>query len=273
MKEKLVIIDTTSILFSALYYIKDDENNYQLALDKANEWFESILINLNVDYYIAFTDDSSFRKSLINSYKSDRTTPKPKFLEVLKKDMSEKWNIISSKELESDDLTLIHYNYYKDDYDCIIACIDSDLKQQEGKFYNYRPKVLGEVNEVEIVSLEEASLNLWVSVLAGSHNGLKGLYRCGEESAKTYLSKFSIEQYPYAVLMAYIYGIDKTKFGTRFSVKGLGLLKGMNEYNINFKSSYLLRTVEECEVYGIKCNIVEPKKYNNEIFPEILTEL
>lgn len=269
--KKLILIDTTSLFFSALYYLKDDVNNYQLALDKANEWFESILINTKADYYLAFTDNGSFRKKQLSEYKSDRIGEKPKFLEPLKRDMCAKWNINSSSELESDDLVLIHYNYYKNDYDCIIACIDSDLKQQDGKFYNYRPKD-GVFKDIEIVTPEQANINLWTSVLAGSHNGLSGLYKCGEESAKKYLSFFT-EEYPQAVLNAYINGIDKIKYNIRTSIKGLGLLEGLNQFNNNFKSTYLLRNLDDCASYNIHCNIVNPIKYNYDLFPTLLTEL
>lgn len=264
MKEKLTIIDTTSLMWTACVTLGDDKDNYIKAKKNFDKWFEDILNQTKTDYYLAFTDQSSFRRELLHDYKSDRASERPKFLKPLMKDVSEKWNIFSNPIIESDDLCLINHNHYKDKYDCVIAAIDSDLRQYPAKFYNYKKNKAEGKSDWEEVTPGEAELNLWTSVIAGSHNGLKGIHGCGESNARMYLTKFKPAQFPFAALSAYIKGVDKTKYkGMTRNIKGLGLFKGQLEYNRNFISSYLLRTEEE----GLKITndklVIEPIKNND----------
>lgn len=262
--EKLTIIDTTSLIFSACVTLGDDTDNYKKAKKNFDKWFEDILIETEADCYIAFTDQSSFRRDLLPSYKADRKALKPKFFSALKRDCCEKWGIVSNQVIESDDLCLINHNYYKNDFDCTIAAIDGDLRQYPAKFYNYKKNKKEGVEDFEEITEDEANMTLWQFVLAGSHNGLKGLKGCGEGTATGYLGNFKPSQYTAAVMAAYVKGINKNTFNTSRSVKGLGMFSGLVEFNTNFISSYLLRTEEEAKQFTEEKVIFNVTKYKED---------
>ena len=83
-------------------------------------------------------------------------------------------------------------------------------------------------------------------MLKKGHNNEVSLPGCGEKTAESYLKSFSIFNLKHAVLNAFIYGIDKTKYkDVSRNVKGLGLTKGISTFADAFRQSYLLRTLEE----------------------------
>lgn len=243
---RLVIIDTTPLIWIACTTLNNPDD-YETARNNFNNWFTNILIDTKADYYLAFTDKGNFRKDLLSGHKSDRTAKRPKFIKPLMEDAIEEWNIQAHSKLESDDLCLINHNHYKDKFNITIASPDSDLRQYPATFFNYKKKRKESNPEWQTINEEEAKLNLWSTILMGGHNGLKGLSGCGEQTAKQYLVYFKPEQFPFAVLSAYIKGIDKAKYpGTR-NIKGYGEYKGLIEFNNNYLSEKLLTTVEEVE--------------------------
>lgn len=245
--KNLVIIDTTSLIWTACTTLREDVDNYKLCRSNFNCWFENILEDTEAGYYIAFTDKGNFRKDILVGHKADREADRPKFIKPLMEDAIEEWGIQAHSKLESDDLCLINHNHYKDKFNITIASPDSDLRQYPATFFNYKKKRKESNPEWQTINEEEAKLNLWTTILMGGHNGLKGLSGCGEQTAKQYLVYFKPEQFPFAVLSAYIKGIDKAKYpGTR-NIKGYGEYKGLIEFNNNYLSEKLLTTIEEVE--------------------------
>ena len=148
---------------------------------------------------------------------------------------------------------ILNHNYHNGNNAeaCTICTGDSDLQQYPACFYNPVSK------KFKAVSTEEAILNLWTTVLAGGHNGLKGLKGCGVKTAERYLKKYGVTSA--IVERAYIDGIKKEK-GIK-GILGLGFELGVKEFYDNFVSTYLLRNIDDCEAHNIDAsNIIQTPK-------------
>ena len=66
-----------------------------------------------------------------------------------------------------------------------------------------------------------------------------------------------MEQYLFAVIKAYIHGINSSEYNTKRTVKGYGLNRGIDEFNKSFKQTYLFRTQEELTELGIEFSVPE----------------
>ena len=254
----LTIIDTSPLLYSTCYTCnKEDEprrNDFSHYTEIFDSYMTSILEETDANYFLAFGDGyTSFRKNTFSNFKGDRKKPYTKFMLDLKLHAEKKWNIISSNILESDDLCVIHSNFYNkynfnDSNNMIIATIDSDLRQEKGKFFNfgYRRKNIPVEEAFETVTYEQSIINLWSQVLSKGHNNKSDyLANCGEKCAEKYLKNFSINQLKLATLNAFIQGIDKKRYNVPRNIKGYGLALGIEKFSRAFKQTYLLRTEEE----------------------------
>lgn len=266
--EKLTIIDGSSLIYSASYNVSvkesstDDFSKYRDTLDY---YIDSILDITKADKYILFGDDSSsYRKRIFDTFKSDRIIKAQytKFKYDLLYYAREKWKVFSHPDLESDDMCIITHNQFKDEYDITIAAIDGDLRQYPAKFFNYgifRKLDASALQGFELITPEQAQFNLWKQVLIKGHNNkLNYLEGCGEGTAESYLKKFSVSQYKFAVLKAYIEGIPKQD-GIKRVINGYGLNKGIDEFNKSFKQTYLFRNSDELTELGIFFGIPEFK--------------
>lgn len=245
----IAVIDISRLLY-IICCTKRLEDEPQILKNELDIWIEDILIDTNATSYLIFGDKGSFRRDLLPEYKSNRTAEKPKYLDELRDYCIQKWGCVVHPKLEADDLVIIHHNYYDNGNieACTICTGDSDLQQYPAYFYNPTSK------KFKFVCLEDAVLNLWVTVLAGGHNGLKGLRGCGIKTAERYLKKYGVTSE--IVERAYIDGIIKEK-GIK-GILGLGLDLGVKEFYDNFISAYLLRTLKDCEAHNIDTsNIIQ----------------
>lgn len=264
---KLTIIDGSSLIYSACYNTSqnpDKTDNFQYYKETLDFYIESILKITKAEYFIIFGDNNnSYRKRLFQSFKSNRIKTYIKFKYDLLEYIKERWKSYIHSELESDDMCLITHNQFKNEYDITIAAIDSDLKQYAAKFFNYgifRKKDYKIEDGFEIVTPEQAEFNLWKFVLIKGHNNkVDYLENCGEGTAETYLKKYHLPQYKYAVMRAYIEGLTDI----RKSVTGYGLCQGIDKFNKSFKQTYLFRTQDEINELGITFGIPEFKIRHN----------
>ena len=256
--DKLTIIDSSSIY----YQVAAGAEYFKWSLDEtlivAVSAFENILEATKADYYIACGDKgkNTFRHRLLPDFKADRKFVPLPFIKEMKEHTSKVFNIVSSVDLEADDLIVLYYEYYRNTYDCTLASIDSDIRQHIAKFYNYKK----DKKFFEVITDKDASRILWSFALGGSHNGLKGITGCGAKCTEGYFSKFTPAQFHLATINAYINGIDKTKYEVPRNVTGFGLLKGVHEFYKNFVSTYLIRTKEELDYLGIEFEFIKPIK-------------
>jgi len=263
--DKLTIIDGSSLLYSASYNTSvkeeytDDFLKYRETL---NFYIESILEATEADKYIIFGDQvTSYRKKLFNTFKADRAKrPYMKFINDLMNYANTELDFFNHKDLEADDLCLLTHNKFKEEYDITIASKDSDLRQYSAKFFNYgifRKSDYKEGDGFEEISISQARATLWKAVLIKGHNNkVDYLEGCGEKTAANYLKGWESNQFEYATLKAFIYGIDKDKDKniTR-SVKGYGINKGIDKYNKSFKQTYLFRYLTELENLEIELDL------------------
>jgi len=266
-KPTLVIIDYTSLLYSACYnnqVVDEKTDNFKEYRDSIDFYTEAILKDTKADFYIAVGDGfSSFRKVKYPKTKADRKgKPAMKFLRDLKDYAYDKYSVITNELMEADDICLMLHDYYKTEYDVIIASKDSDLKQAPAMFYNYGwrrslyKKGMPDPSEAdlkkglkdafELVDTILADFNLWKSVLIKGHNNKSNyLAGCGEKTAEAYLSSEDDFGSEHSVLYAFIHGIAKNGTTIKRGVKGYGTVKGVSEFAKSFEQSYLLRTFDE----------------------------
>lgn len=269
-QKRLVIIDYTSLLYSASYNTASDEekvDNFKAYKETVDFYTETILKDTQADFYITVGDGfTSFRKELYPSTKANRTAKSTmRFLKEIKEYAYEKWNVIVDEVLEADDICLmLHNEFSKKQYnlEVIIASKDSDLRQYPATFYNYGwrrdlfKKTNGNPSEqqtqkalkaaYEYITEEQAEFNLWKSVLIKGHNNKQHyLVGCGEKTADAYLSQVKPWELTTHVLHAFVQGIQKDGDTIKRGVKGLGFYKGIIEFGKSVEQSYLLTTVEE----------------------------
>jgi len=183
----MTIIDTTSLYFFVIHHFSKENNltdDFNLYKQSFDERFQDILNKTNATEYLAFDDiKPSFRHKLFDTFKSNRNKQYFKFKEDLTYYARNKWSIRGYEGLESDDLTNIAANLFKDS---TICHIDGDLNQIVGNHFNYR---YDSVNPFYTVTKEEAGFNLFKTILTGGHNNTKGLAGCGEGSVDIFLKE------------------------------------------------------------------------------------
>ena len=251
-KENLTIIDGSSLIYSACHNVSNKENTDDFSQYKQTleYYIDNILTDTKANKYIIFGDQNgSYRKRLFESFKANRIKrPYLKFMFDLREYANTNLNFFSHPDLEADDLCLLMHNKYQSQYAITIASKDSDLRQYSARFFNYGIYRTPDYNindGFEFISPRIAYFNLWKSVLIKGHNNkFDYLDGCGEITAESYLEKWNIDQYPFAVLKAFIYGISKDKKVKR-SINGYGLNKGIDKFNKSFKQTYLFRNMQE----------------------------
>lgn len=287
---KLTIIDFSSLLYSTCYNCsvdKDKADNFEEYRNTLDFYVQNIFDDTKADFYIAFGDDyTCFRKDEFKEYKADRASKDPlKFITDLRLYAIKRYNIIINDKLEADDMCLITANLLGDKYDVTIASKDGDLRQMKGLFYNYgwRQAVYkkykvpsnkqlkeGLRNAFETLSEDQGNFKLWAKVLVKGHNyKYHYLVRCGDVTAEKYLATYPTSNRMILVLRAFVNGIKSTKTNNiKQSVKGYGLLKGIDYFNKAFRQTYLLQTVEEARLVGSDFEVPVPidleKDINND---------
>lgn len=243
MKDCLIVCDLESMLYTVCT-TKDENDKYDFSkyVVDIDTRINEMLAKYNTNKYLLFVDNNqpTFRHKEYDTYKSNRDPSplnKPMFFYELKKHVIKKWEAcISNVGLESDDECLIAKNHYDKAYDVVIAHIDKDLKQLPGKFYNYNAKV------EEIITAEQAYLNLWTQVLTGdSSDSIRGIPGIGPVKANEILSSNPTLDYSHKVWMAY-----SEKFG---------LFKGSKEMLKTLTLVNIIKRVEDaadvCSYNGV----------------------
>ena len=153
-----------------------EEENEKIAISRCAYFIESMLWEdlENVETYQCYlTGKDNFRNDIAKTapYKGNRTTPKPKHLQLLRDYLVSSWDAKVSVGQEADDSIAIEH--VARNYESIIASIDKDFLQLRGNHWNFVKK------EMTFVTEEEALLNFYRQVLTGDRVdniiGLKGI--------------------------------------------------------------------------------------------------
>lgn len=171
-----------------------EEDDLGIALYRANELFDQILEKTQASSYRAFlTGTNNFRKQIYPEYKANRTAPKPKHLEDLRKwAVSEANAEVADEGLEADDMLGI----YQTD-DTIICSLDKDLLQIPGHHFSWeingkgwtRPDKFTEQSELEGLRL------FYEQCVKGDRSdNIKGIEGMGEKKAAVLLQGAKTEK-------------------------------------------------------------------------------
>jgi len=196
------------------------------------------------------------------SFKKNRVNRPLKFIRDLKNYCIDELNMVTSNELEADDLCLIYKNKYESKYsEVIVATPDSDIPQDAGLYYNYNWKKGAEsedYNKVVKIDDEKAIVETYKKVLKGSHNNNKySLSGCGEKTSEVFIDTI-VKEYGYNeriirgfCLEAFINGISKEDYKIKRSVKGYGPIEGPKRFANSIIECRLLRDVNDYNVKEI----------------------
>jgi hypothetical protein len=233
MNEKIAIIDTDSMLYSAFMPNKVADPNTGEPMkvdgkfvytpktdDEIKDTLDGIMFHIFNEgaftHYIGFVkgNDTTDDRLLINpEYKAQRTKEIPEKWEITKQHAIEKWGIIEVNDIEVDDAVRITNINIPNSH---IVAIDKDLLWLEGENFNWRK------NEWNTVTKSQEEEYLSRSLIIGDTvDNIKGLVGKGEKYCDRHYIKKVHEVLPY-------YIID------------YGLEKGVEEFYKNFKCLYIL---------------------------------
>lgn len=157
---------------------------------------KSILEKVEADeYYLAFSDKDNWRKSVLPTYKANRSgVRKPLLLKFLRDYGYKTHPSLQIPELEGDDILGIYATMsepHKPDY--VICSIDKDLKTIPGKHYNFGRNEFFEINP------HKADYWHMVQTLTGdATDGYAGCPGIGPVTAEKILQKALDEGTPWA---------------------------------------------------------------------------
>jgi 5'-3' exonuclease len=218
----ICLIDGDSLL-----YYEMDKPTLEEALKGIDSRVETILTNCNANTYVGFlTGKSGYRYQVCPTYKANRKyRPKPIIFYALREYLKQRYTFKEFDGLEADDL-VAYYGVNNNDHKVLICSPDKDvLHQCIGKHFNYQ--------KVEFVTTSETDAEkfLWKQVLMGdSTDNIQGIPGVGIKTAENWLKDREKE----------IEGFVLRKYVEKF-----GVVEGLEQFFINFRLVYLLKTKED----------------------------
>lgn len=152
-----------------------DNEPFGIARARTDEMIEKILEDIHADHYQIWLSDSyenNFRKHLDESYKANRTLPRPVHYQALKDYLFESWSANLALGMEADDAMGIE----QCNQDGTIICsIDKDLLQIPGEHYNFVKE------EHKFVTEHDGMVHFYVQLVMGDRSdnigGFDGVMR------------------------------------------------------------------------------------------------
>jgi 5'-3' exonuclease len=189
----LALIDGDIIVYRIGYTTQNDEE--WIARWRANEMIEGILRDTESSEFRIYLSDSTengFRKSILPSYKANRTQPKPKHYEFLKEYLLTEWNAKIAVGEEADDRLGIEQDWFDgppEVFQTVICSIDKDLRQIPGWHYNFVTRL-----PPVCVGPTEGLRFFYQQILTGDRvDNIEGLYNIGPTRSKKILKGASTE--------------------------------------------------------------------------------
>lgn len=264
MKKKLLIIDSTFLLYTTIHSCKESDD-FSLYKEEFDIRLESILNEIQPDYYLLAGDGGiTFRKKKFPKYKEKRAQVRPKFINDLKNYIIEKYNYLIVPLLEADDIVSLCVQgvlkdvLEKEGYEISYYSVDKDSKTVSGQ--SYYPK------DPKYISKEEAFYNLCIQTLKGDPtDDIPGLKGCGNKCAEELLTDIKhriatpkgYKSYEEVLLerVIYIYTHKLLRKQGKFSVKELlpieQIFKNLKVFQETYEMVRLLKTKEDLEMYNI----------------------
>lgn len=156
-----------------------EEKTEEQVMSSAEYFMNKILSSSGASGYIGFIkgeNTTQLRLSFNSEYKADRKkTDPPKWWNFTKEYLINQWNVYEANDGEVDDYVV---SAKKQVPNTFICAIDSDILGIAGKHYNWRKE------EWVTVTSKQEDDKFWKEMIVGSHNGTKGLTKCGEKYAE-----------------------------------------------------------------------------------------
>ena len=172
----IALIDSDTPIFAAALSAEGAES--WIAISRLDKTINNLLDAVGCSSYKLFVSgEGNFRYDIDPSYKANRTTPDPKWRELCREHLIEKWGAISVPSLEADDLCGIYQSE-----DTVICGIDKDLLQIPGKHYQWemirKGLLIREARFLDVAQVEGLR-NFYKQVLTGDTSdnivGIKGI--------------------------------------------------------------------------------------------------
>ena len=225
--KKTALIDADSIIYFALSSKKDEPSKtVKEAKSYIDKFIKGIMCYTYATHYIiTLTIGRNFRYKIDESYKADRIgKPKHIHFDEVKQYLVDEYSAVHHYDLESDDLVWIFKNKIENSF---IAACDSDITEGlPGKHFNYKQFKWVETNK------EQAKYKFYKDLIAGTHNGIKGLLKKGPVYAAKVLDGITGMDisYLYIVLHEYILHYKSEIIGKIEFEKNYKLLRLLDEY-------------------------------------------
>jgi len=179
MFEKIVLIDSDSLIWAASYSSQTEEDVYVYIRDKIT----SILSATQCQKYCCFVGGhNNFRKIIDKSYKANRAGKEvPQLFNFAKNVFLNDYKTFVVNGVETDDCVVATYRKCIDAYGIIpvIASIDKDYKIKNVEIYNYNS------GEHSIVTDDEAFDNFATMMITGdAGDNIKTCHGLGKSHAK-----------------------------------------------------------------------------------------
>lgn len=189
----LALIDSDTPLFAAALSAEGESEPW-IATSRLDRTMDNLLRAVDCrEYKIFVSGEGNFRKQIDPSYKANRTQPVPKWREVCKQHLINKWGAIEAHGCEADDYCGIYQNA-----DTIICGIDKDLLQIPGKHFQWgivrggevvRPSQFIEISEIDGLK------NFYKQVLTGdTSDNIIGIHGIGTKKAAKLIDHLETEE-------------------------------------------------------------------------------
>ena len=202
----IALIDSDIICYSVGFATEGKDE--QEVKDYVDLFIHSVLQETDSDSYECWLSDSrenNFRHQLVESYKANRTQPKPTNYKIIKEYILDAHNGLIAHELEADDMLAIRHKEMP--LDSVICTLDKDLDQVEGKHYRwalYRKRLNEETGLEEPyvfkpsmlyeVDGESAIKFFWKQMLIGDvSDNIKGINKIGTKTADKIINPLETE--------------------------------------------------------------------------------
>lgn len=244
----VAVIDIDSLIYAAFHPNKimdefgnpkrTEDNRKYLYIDKTEEeilescdgLMHLVLKRSKATHYIGYVKgkDTIKNKLLIDpTYKQDRKEEPPKYWDLCKNYLVDKWGIVEANGAETDDYVNVTRLMLPGAY---MVVIDGDLlglESGEKDHYNWKK------NSWVGVSKERADYKFWSDMITGTHNNTKGLPKKGDKFVEKTFVPFLLAG-----------GDDLSSLVFEQYKDHFGLDDGINQFYKNYKMIKILDKME-----------------------------
>lgn len=247
------LIDADSIVYIVAWNHKEGATELELQMS-TDSVVTMILHNTLADEYLGVLSDTKNFRHLDYRYAPYKGNRPPKedwfkeFESIIKLRLADKWKFYMATDLEADDVICTAAEYCQLHYFPYTICSpDKDLRQIQGKHYDYKKNEFVEVKE------DEAFFNLCMQILTGDKvDNIAGIYGLGEvKSKKLLLSLDTPLAYFSGIKAKYIeqYGPNYGPLIYQQTLNAVRLLNSKHFFWSNYREQVVADIEDRCVKY------------------------